>query len=181
MGVDCGFDVYPLLSPDCQGLYETFLEEVIQKYKHALDPVTGEPVIRIVGTPGAESAYVWFNVGEGPMLPYRSEYFLRFSSKRVRRNDVMPYLKAVYLIARQYFPNNVQFWVDGALPSLIRVLNKIPNMKEEEGGCHSAEDVYKAMRKMKGLEEEDQSEEHKLGKDKGAVLMRWPASPKYTL
>jgi hypothetical protein len=163
-------------------LYEAFLEEVIQKYKQALHPVTGEPLIRIVGTPGAEDAYVWFNVGEGPVLPYRSEYFLRFSSKLVRRDDVMPYLKVVYLIARQYFPNNVQFWVAGALPGLIRVLDKIPNMKEEEGGCHSAEDVYKAMRKMKGLEEEDQSEEHKLGKlDKGAVLMRWPASPKYTL
>ena len=182
MGVDCGFDVYPLLSPDCQGLYETFLEEVIQKYKHTLHPVTSEPLIRIVGTPGAENACVRFNVGEGPMLPYRSEYFLRFSSKLVHRDNVMPYLKAVYLIARQYFPNNVQFWVDGSLPGLVRVLDKIPNMKEEEGGCHSAEDVYKAMRKMKGLEQEDQSEEHKLGKlDKGAVLMRWPTSPKYTL
>ena len=95
MGVDCGFDVYPLLGPDCQGLYETFLEEVIQKYKHALHPVTSEPLIRIIGTPGAENAYVSFNVSEGPMLPYCSEYFLRFSSKLVSRDDVMPYLKAV--------------------------------------------------------------------------------------
>ena len=31
------------------------------------------PLIRMVGTPGPENAYVWFNVGEGPMLPYRSE------------------------------------------------------------------------------------------------------------
>jgi hypothetical protein len=95
------------------------------------------------------------------MLSYRSEYFLRFSSKLVRRDDVMLYLKVVYFIARQYFPNNVQFWVAGALLGLIRVLDKIPNMKEEEGDCHSAEDVYKAMQKMKGLEEEDQNEEHK--------------------
>jgi hypothetical protein len=49
-----------------------------------------------------------------------------------------------------------------ALPGLIRVLDKIPNMKEKEGDYHGAEDVYKAMRKIKGLEEEDQSEEHKM-------------------
>jgi hypothetical protein len=62
--------------------------------------------------------------------------------------------------------------VDGALPDLIRVLNKIPNMKEEEGRCHSAEDVYKAMRKMKGLEEEDQIPRAQVRKlDKGAALM----------
>jgi hypothetical protein len=161
MGVDCGFDVYPLLSPDYQGLYETFFEEVIQKYKHALHPVTGEPLIRIVDTPGAEDAYVWFNVGEGLMLSYRSEYFLRFSFKLVRRDNVIPYLKVVYFIARQYFPNNVQFWVTEALPNLIRVLDKISNTKKEEGDCYNAEDVYKAMRKMKGLEEEDQSEKYK--------------------
>jgi len=68
---------------------------------------------------------------------------------------VILYLKIVYFIARQYFSNNVQFWVAGALPGLIRILDKIPNMKEEERGCYSAEDVYKAMRKIKGLKEED--------------------------
>jgi hypothetical protein len=156
MGVDCGFDVYSSLSPQCQGLYEAFLEEVIQKYKHALHPDTGKPLIQIIGTPGAKNAYVLFNVGEGPVLPYRFEYFLRFESKLVSRDNVMPYLKAVYLIARQYFPDNVQFWVSGASQALVRVLDKIPNMREEEGPPRREEDVYKALREMKGLEEEDQ-------------------------
>jgi hypothetical protein len=42
-----------------------------------------------------------------------------------------------------------------ALPGLIKILDKIPNMKEEEGGYYSAEDVYKAMRKIKGLKEKN--------------------------
>jgi len=93
MGVSCGFDVYSSLSPQCQGLYEAFIE-AIQKYKHAVNPNTGKLLIQIIGTPGAKKAYVLFNAGEGLMLPYRSEYFLRFESKLVSHDDVMPYLKA---------------------------------------------------------------------------------------
>ncbi|KFA49273.1 hypothetical protein S40293_10193 [Stachybotrys chartarum IBT 40293] len=95
MGVDCGFDVHPSLSPQCKDLYEAFLEEGIQKYRDALHPNTGELLIQIIGTPESKNAYVFFNVGEGPMLPYRSEYFLRFASKLVSRDNVMPYLKEV--------------------------------------------------------------------------------------
>lgn len=169
MGVDCGFDVYPSLSPQCQDLYEAFLEEVIQKYKHDLHPITGEPLIQIIGTPETKNAYVVFNVGEGPVLPYRSKYFLRFESKLVSRDDVMPYLKAVYLIAQRYFPNNVQFWVDRASPALVRVLDKIPNMREEEGPPRTGEDVYKALREMKRLAKEGQERSTQVEPEKGAV------------
>jgi len=114
-----------------------------------------------LNTPGAKNAYVWLNVGEVPMLLYASEHFIRFSSKLVSRDKVTPYLEAVYFIARKYFPNKVKFLVDGASTSLIMVLDKISGMKEKEEGCHNAEDVYKAIRKMKGLQREEQGGKHK--------------------
>ncbi|KAH7142181.1 hypothetical protein EDB81DRAFT_798005 [Dactylonectria macrodidyma] len=148
MGVDCGFDVYPPLSPECQGLYKTFLEAVIQKYKQAVHPNTGEPLIQIVGTPETQNAYIYFNVGEGPLLPYNLDYFMRFESKLVSRDDVMPYLKGVYLIARRYFPDNVQFWVSGASPTLIQRLDRIPNMREQEGPPRVGEEWYKVRNEL---------------------------------
>ncbi|PTB37193.1 uncharacterized protein TrAFT101_010928 [Trichoderma asperellum] len=151
MGVDCGFDVYPKLSRESQGLYERFLEQVIQKYKQAVHPNTGEPLIQIVGTPGTQNAYIYFNVGEGPMLPYNLDHFMRFESKLVNRDNVMPYLKEVYLIARQYFPDNVQFWVSGASPSLIRVLDRIPNIREQEGPPQVGEEWYKVRAQLSRL------------------------------
>ncbi|KAH8661750.1 hypothetical protein BGZ61DRAFT_539572 [Ilyonectria robusta] len=109
MGVDCGFDVYPSLSTECQGLYKTFLEDVIQKYKQAVHPNTGGPLIQIVGTPGTQNAYIYFNVGEGPLLPYNLDSFMRFESNLVSRDDVMPYLKEVYLIADGTSPTTSSF------------------------------------------------------------------------
>jgi hypothetical protein len=50
MGVDEGFDIYPALSSGCQDLYNHFLEEILQKYKDAVHPVTGETLIRVVGS-----------------------------------------------------------------------------------------------------------------------------------
>jgi hypothetical protein len=76
MGVDKGFDIYPALNSSCQGLYDYFLKEVLQKYKDAVHPVTGKPLICIVGEPGAEDAYIYFQFGEGAIIPYRCEYFL---------------------------------------------------------------------------------------------------------
>ena len=43
-----------------------------------------------------------------------------------------------------------------ASPALVKALNKIPNMREEEEPPCIGEDIYKALREMKGLEEEDQ-------------------------
>jgi len=170
MGVDCGFDVYPSLSSQCQSLYEAFLEEVIQKYKDALHPNTGEPLIQIIGTPETKNAYVFFNVGEGPVLPFRSEYFLRFESKLVSRDNVMPYLKEVYLIARRYFPDNVHFWASGTSPTLVRLLDKIPDIREEEGTVREDHEyVYKALQEMRRLAEEDQERSTQINPEKEAA------------
>ncbi|KAF1995228.1 hypothetical protein P154DRAFT_526508 [Amniculicola lignicola CBS 123094] len=170
MGVDRGFDVYPSLSPQCQGLYEAFLEEVIQKYKDTLHPNTGEPLIQIIGTPETKNAYVLFNVGEGPTLPYRSEYFLRFESKLVSRDNVMPYLKEVYLIARRYFPGNVHFWAAGTSPALVRILDKIPDIREEEGTVREDHEyVYEMLREMKRLAKEDQERSTQIDLEKEAA------------
>ncbi|KAM6484089.1 hypothetical protein HDV62DRAFT_357360 [Trichoderma sp. SZMC 28011] len=105
MGVDCGFDVHPTLGLEYRGLYEAFLEEVVQKYKQTVHPNTGKPLVQIIGSPGTQNAYIYFNVGEGPILPYNIDYFIRFEFGLV--DDVMKYLSEVYLIARRYFPNKV--------------------------------------------------------------------------
>jgi hypothetical protein len=60
MGVDEGFDNYPALNSSCQGLYDHFLEEILQKYNDTVHPVTGRALICIVGEPGAEDAYIYF-------------------------------------------------------------------------------------------------------------------------
>jgi hypothetical protein len=170
MGVDCGFDVYPSLSPQCQALYEVFLEEVIQKYKDTLHPNTGERLIQIIGIPETKNAYVFFNVGEGPVLPYHSKYFLRFGSKLVSRDNVMPYLKEIYLIARRYFPENVHFWAAGTSPALIRILDNIPDIREEEGTVRKDHEyVYGALREMKRLAEEDQEQSTQIDRAKEAT------------
>ncbi|KAL6800346.1 hypothetical protein J3E68DRAFT_270415 [Trichoderma sp. SZMC 28012] len=160
MGVELGFDVYPTLGPECQDLYEAFLEEVVQKYKQAIHPNTGKPLIQIVDSPGTQNAYIYFNVGEGPILPYNIDYFIRFESGLV--DDVMKYLKEVYMIARRYFPNNVQFWVSGASPSLIQVLDRIPNMRGEEGKPQTGEKWYKVRAELFRL-----GREQKQGKRDG--------------
>jgi hypothetical protein len=42
MGVNEGFDIYLALNSSCQDLYDHFLEEILQKYKDAIHPVTQE-------------------------------------------------------------------------------------------------------------------------------------------
>ncbi|KAH0526365.1 hypothetical protein TsFJ059_009693 [Trichoderma semiorbis] len=163
MGVDYGFDVYPTLGPKCQDLYEAFIEEVVQKYKQAVHPNTGKPLIQIIGSPGTQNAYIYFNVGEGPILPYNIDYFMRYESGLVDDN-VTKYLKEIYMIARRYFPNNVQFWVSGASPSLIQVLDRIPNMRGEEEKPQTGDTWYKVRAELCCLGRE-QEQEKKDGED----------------
>ncbi|KAL6826027.1 hypothetical protein J3E69DRAFT_335613 [Trichoderma sp. SZMC 28015] len=66
----------------------------------------------------------------------------------------MNYLKEVYMIARRYFPNNVQFWVSGASPSLIQVLDRIPNMRGEEGKPQMGDKWYKVRAELFRLSRE---------------------------
>lgn len=140
MGVDEGFDIYPALNSSCQGLYDHFLEEVLQKYKDAVHPVTGKPLICIVGEPGAEDAYIYFQFGEGAIIPYRCEYFLRFSSKLVRHDpEVANYLREVYIVAKQYF-HNLEYWLEGGRSFTYHASEIAP---------HDPIDVYKAWQKLK--------------------------------
>jgi hypothetical protein len=77
------------------------------------------------------------------VLPYRSEYFPRFESKLVSREGMMTHLKEVYLTARQYLPNKVQSRVSGASLALDKVVDKIPNIREEEGPPHIGEELIR--------------------------------------
>lgn len=140
-----------------------FFEEVIQKYKGALHPNTGQPLIQIIGTPDTQNAYVLFNVGEVPRIPYHSKYFLRFESKLVSRDNLMPYPKEVYLVAQRFFPNNVHFWPAGTSPALVRVLEKISDIREEEGTVREDHEyVYTMLHKMRRLAKKTKSRAREL-------------------
>jgi len=144
MGVDEGFDIYPALNSGCQDIYDHFLEEILQKYKDAVHPITGETLIRIVGEPRAEDAYIYFQFGEGAIIPYRCEYFLRFSSKLVSRDPkVNDYLREVYFVARRYFPNNLEYWLEGGRSFTYHASESAP---------YDWMDVYEARKKLKGHE-----------------------------
>lgn len=60
MGVDEGFDVYPALNSGFQDIYDLFLQEILRKYKDTVHPITGETLVRIVGEPQADDAYIYF-------------------------------------------------------------------------------------------------------------------------
>jgi hypothetical protein len=140
MGVDEGFDIYPALNSSCQALYDHFLKEVLQKYKDAVHPVTGKTLICIVGEPGAKDAYIYFQFGEGAIIPYRCEYFLRFSSKLVRHDpEVGNYLREVYIVAKKYF-HNLEYWLEGGRSYTYHASEIAP---------HDPMDVYKAWQKLK--------------------------------
>jgi hypothetical protein len=140
MGVDEGFDIYPALKSSCQPLYDEFLIEILQKYEDAVHPVTGETLIRIVGEPGAEDAHIYFQFGEGAIIPYRCEYFLRFSSKLVRHDpEVAKYLREVYMIAKEYFCD-IEYWLEGGQSYTYHASETAP---------HDWRDVHKARQKLK--------------------------------
>ncbi|KAK3936752.1 hypothetical protein QBC46DRAFT_345283 [Diplogelasinospora grovesii] len=88
MGVDAGFDVLPTLRTSFQSRHDGFIEAVMLEYQYVVNPRTGESLINIVGDREAKRGYIWFKIGEAPRLPLRCEYFLRFSSKLVNREDV---------------------------------------------------------------------------------------------
>jgi hypothetical protein len=144
MGVDEGFDIYPALDSASQDIYDDFLEEILEKYKDAVHPVTGETLIRIIGEPRAEDAYICFQFGECPIIPYRCEYFLRFSSKLLSRDSETNYLREVYLIAKQYFPNNLEYWLEGGRSFTYHASESAP---------YSWKDVYEARKKLRKEDE----------------------------
>jgi hypothetical protein len=145
MGVDEGFDIYPILDPDCQDLYDRFLDEIQQKYIDEVHPVTGEALIRIVGEPKAENAYIYFQFGEGPIVPFRCQLFLRFSSKLVSFDPkVASYLREVYAIAKKFFPKNIVYWLEGGRSFMYHASEIAP---------HNWSDVYAARKWLKGYEE----------------------------
>jgi hypothetical protein len=144
MGVDEGFDIYPVLESSNQELYEHFVKEILQKYEDAVHPVTGKTLIQIIGEPGAKDAYIYFRFGEGAIVPYQCKYFLRFSSKLVTRDPKVDfYLREVYFIAKNYFPNNLVYWLEGGRSFTYPASENAP---------HSWKDVHEAWKNLKGRE-----------------------------
>lgn len=112
MGIDCGFDVHPRLEPteENKESYACFIAEVLRKYEDDDNPGAGIAVV----VPHSECSYIEFQIGEHPTIPYKCEYFLRFSSKvSGRHGEAEGYLKDVYKIAKKWFGDRVQWWNEG--------------------------------------------------------------------
>jgi hypothetical protein len=65
MGADEGFDIYPVLNPTGQNLYNRFLgKNTAKSSKTSIQwlPLTGKTLI---GEPRAESTNIYFQFGEG--------------------------------------------------------------------------------------------------------------------
>lgn len=133
MGFDCGFDVFPTLEPTPSNKepFEHFLKEVLSTYS-AADEVK------------EDGAYIVFPVGEHPRIPFRCEYFMRFSSK-VSSNSTAatePYIRGVFKIAKNWFSDRVHFWHE---------MNETDDHRQ--WGYYDWNPIYEARRKMKEEEE----------------------------
>jgi len=63
-------------------------------------------------TKSSTSAYIEFEVGEHPTIPYKCECFLRFSSKISGPGAILaePYIRNIHRIAKKYFGDRVKLW-----------------------------------------------------------------------
>ena len=102
MGVDCGFDMVPFFAKgDSNDGWERFLDEVLKEFKD--DPLVVPKELEI-----------FFQVGEGPVLPRAGYAFRRFSSKVSGSCGASrPYIIRVYDIGRRHFGDRVQWWQNG--------------------------------------------------------------------
>jgi hypothetical protein len=112
MGVEEGFGIYPAVNSGCQDLYD-FLEEILQKCKDAVHSVTGKTLIRIVGEPRAEDAYLLLvlrGCDNSVLKPVLPAILVQQSQSQGRC-----YLREVCFVAKIYFPNNPLVLARGGL------------------------------------------------------------------
>lgn len=89
MGYDAGFTIYPPLTSNDQPRWKRFLDAVKHEYHDDDGVVTEDDII--------------FQYGESPRLPLDCTKFRCFSSKISGScGDVIPYIKDVYELGRQY-------------------------------------------------------------------------------
>lgn len=107
MGYDCGFELHPRLTNSAadQELHARFVVELFRTYEDEDDRA-------MVSRQGPKGAYIVFEVGEHPWIPYNGEYFLPFSSKVSGglTREAEAYIKRICRIARKYFGARVRFW-----------------------------------------------------------------------
>ncbi|KAF2449697.1 hypothetical protein P171DRAFT_336698, partial [Karstenula rhodostoma CBS 690.94] len=106
MGIDEGFDMVPPLSKGVADRrdWDQFIAVIMDHYKD-------DPKVEV------RPNYIFFNAGEGPILPSEGYKLLRFSSKisgsTAHRTGVEAYLFTVTRLAKQHFGSRVQHWNDG--------------------------------------------------------------------
>lgn len=137
MGIDVGFDFWPILSDSDNDIrrWINFLNDVTYIYKD--DPNFNR-----------DGATIKFRVGEHPTLPENGRIFRRFSSKITGScGSVEPYISRVSHIAKQHFPNQVHPWhealdeygvytwseVDAALGKEVVLTHKLPDETQDKG------------------------------------------------
>ena len=88
-------NIYAAQSSGYQDLYNHFLEEILQKYRVAVHPVTCETLIRNCRGAGPEGAYVYFRFGEGAIIPYRCNFWSPQESRTCMAEVYLMGLKGV--------------------------------------------------------------------------------------
>lgn len=99
MGIDAGFDLFPLLENNKhdQSIWISFIPNIEQTF-------TDDSLV----VPLANR--IEFEVGEHPMLPYKGHRFRRFSSKISGHSQAELYIRHVYNIVKSHFDNRVHYW-----------------------------------------------------------------------
>ncbi|CAG1959692.1 unnamed protein product [Fusarium graminearum] len=108
MGIDAGFNMVPQLSRTeaDHKAWDIFINMVKERYR------TDERM-------KVNSNYIFFNAGEGPILPFEGFKFMRFSSNKVSGSTatttgVWDIIKAVTRIAKSIFGSRVYYWSEVA-------------------------------------------------------------------
>ncbi|KAK6860792.1 hypothetical protein PG995_004428 [Apiospora arundinis] len=107
-----GFRLDPILTPTSQYIYEDFLRELQLQYGKASHPVTGNPIMWIVGPPHTEDAYLQFDFGKDAIIPFRCHRFVRFLGIYTNRSidlATRECLHSIYFLARKFFPDRIEY------------------------------------------------------------------------
>lgn len=127
MGIDAGFDMVPRLSkdPTDKQNWQSFIRIIKERYGD-------DEKVKI------QSNYIFFEVGEGPTLPFEGHKFLRFSSKVSGScGDAQDYLDTVARIAKYYFGSRIESWSEAWDTFGFYDWNEVhDSFKSHEQVCH---------------------------------------------
>ena len=117
MSFECGFDIFPALSPTPENKlrYAEFLDDVVAVYKNDEEP-------RLLILPSdadfpkfLDKRFVHFVLTNNPRIPAdpnNCDLFFSLRSSSVFDATVIDTMKEIFIIAQHHFGSRVHFWTD---------------------------------------------------------------------